>query len=157
MYLSPLIDSSPERARLIGKHEAKVVWIAPNLTAPRIVSGDETGDVRIWSFSETSGQLEHTFRAPSPDAILDPTDSWMVVAPRGPHSTSEVAYVWELNGPPDAEPLVLRDGDTVWLNSAVFDDAGLWLVTANAGFGILWPLPSKRSFVLRGQSRLTSR
>ena len=37
-------------------------------------------------------------------------------------------------------------------NSAAVDPEGRWLVTANADFGILWPLPSKRARVLRGQS-----
>jgi len=152
VYLDSLQDSSPERERLLGKHQAKVVWVAAHPTASRFVSGDEEGEVRMWSFSDTAPHLERTFRALGGMARLDPTDSWMVVSPSGKQSTRDVAYLWGLTDPPDAEPFVLRNGDSTWLNWAVFDPQGLWLVTANSEFGILWPLPSKRSLVLRGQS-----
>src|SRR3990172_5800402 len=152
VYTSPLHDPRPDRIRLVGQHEAKVVWLSSHPTAARIASGDETGEIRIWSFSESSANLERTFHATSPQARLDPTDSWMVVAPAGGHAMSDVAYIWDLNGPPDADPFVLRNGDVTYLNNAAIDPSGYWLVTSNVSFGVLWPLHSKRSRVLRGQS-----
>ncbi|MGH9335393.1 MAG: WD40 repeat domain-containing protein, partial [Vicinamibacteria bacterium] len=154
VYVSPLRDSSLEKARLVGEHETKVAWIASHPTAPRFVSHDERGEIRIWSFSGESGHLERTFQSPipQPHPRLDPQDTWMVLAPVGARSTSDVAHLWDLKGPPDAEPLALRNGDVVWLNAKGFDPEGRWLVTANADFGILWPLLPKRSRVLRGQS-----
>ncbi|MGH9324923.1 MAG: WD40 repeat domain-containing protein, partial [Vicinamibacteria bacterium] len=154
VFVSPLRDSSLEKARLVGEHETEVAWIAAHPTAPRFVAHDEKGESRIWNFSRESGHLERSFRSPIPRAaaLLDPQDSWMVLAPGEAHSTSDVAYLWDLKGPPDAEPLVLRNGDVVWLNNAAFDPQSRWLVTASAEFGILWPLLPKRSRVLRGQS-----
>jgi WD40 repeat protein len=152
VYISPLRDPSPDRSRLVGKHEANVVWVGSDPTAPRIVSSDETGEIRIWSFSDTSAHLERTLQAPAPQRPLDWTDSWMVVAPIGPHSTSEVAYVWDLKGPPDAEPLVLRNGEVTSLYETAIHPQGHWLVTATGDRGILWPLHPKYSRVLRGQS-----
>jgi WD40 repeat protein/DNA-binding winged helix-turn-helix (wHTH) protein len=150
VYLSPLRDSRA-KPRLLGEHGANVVRIASHPTAARVVSGDENGELRIWSFSEASGRLERTFRAPAPHARLDPTDSWMVVAPLGSVATGEVAYVVDLKGPADAEPRALRDGNSTFLNSITVHPEGLWLVTANANQGILWPLQQKHSRVLRGQ------
>ena len=151
MYVSPLRDASRQRTRLLGKHDANVVWVGSHPTAPRILSGDENGELRIWSFSNTSGRLERTFRAPLPRAALDPTDSWMVVA-RGPQSTTALAYIWDLKGPPDAEPVVLRNGDATYLTEAAFHPQGHWLLTAHDRFGILWPLHGKYPHVLEGHS-----
>ncbi len=154
VYLSPLLDRSPESSRLLGKHDANVAWVASHPKAPRVVSTDENAEIRVWSFSGTSGRLERTFRsiASKPQAYLDPTDTWIVVAPEGAHSTSDAAYVWDLKGPPDADPVVLRNGTVKWTNMAALDPNGRWFLAANADFGVLWPLDSKHSLVFRGQS-----
>jgi WD40 repeat protein/predicted Ser/Thr protein kinase len=152
VYVTPLRDPSRERSRLVGKHEAKVVWVASQQTASRIVSSDETGEVRIWTFSDTSAELERTLHAPAPQAILDPTGSWLVVAPGGAQTTGDVAYVWDLKGPPDAEALALRNSSVTFLNGRAIDPQGLWLATANDLFGVLWPLHPQYSRVLRAQS-----
>jgi WD40 repeat protein len=153
VYLSPLPDASRE-LRFVGKHDADVFWIFAHPTAPRAVSGDESGEIRIWSFSGMSGRLERTFRSPAPRsrAYLAPNDSWLIAAPGGAHSTSDVAYLWDLKGPPDAEPIALQNGNAKWSWGAAIDPEGHWLLTANADFGILWPLGAKRARVLRGQS-----
>ncbi len=149
VYVSPVRD--PER-RLIGEHDAKVVWVASHPTAPRILSADESGEIRIWRLSDESAHLERRFRSPSPMAFLDATDSWMVAARFGGQATREVAYIWDLKGPPDVEPLALRNGDAVYLNSAAVHPRGDWLLTTHNDFGILWPLRSKYPHVLLGQA-----
>ncbi len=151
VYMSPLRDRSPDRTRLVGSHDAKVVWVAPHPTAPRILAIDETGEIRIWSFSDTSEHLERAFRPSAAETFLGWTDSWLVVRPEGTHAKSDVAYVWDLEGPPDAEPKVLRNGDVTDQEGASFHPQGDWLVTANAAVGILWPLQQTYSRVLRGE------
>jgi WD40 repeat protein len=76
----------------------------------------------------------------------------MVAASGGAHSSSDVAYIWDLNGPPDADPVALRNGNVKWLNDAALDREGRWLVTAHSDSATLWPLRSKRARVFRGQS-----
>jgi WD40 repeat protein/DNA-binding winged helix-turn-helix (wHTH) protein len=154
VYVSPLRDPSRDRARLIGTHPSRVVSIASHPTASRIVSADETGEIRIWSFSEGSQRLERSFRAPVslPQPYLDPGNSWLIAAARGAHSNSEAAYLWDLKGPPDAEPVILRNGNVKWLNRAAVDPEGRWFVYAESNFGVLWPLDSKHARVLRGQA-----
>ena len=151
VYRSELRDSTADRAKLVGMHEANVVWVAAHPTAPRVVSGDETGEIRLWSFAETPGRLERILKSKVPSGQVDRTDSFMVAAATGPHSTPDVAQVWDLKGPPDADPLVLRNANVSFLNDFGFDPSGDWLLTAQQS-GILWPLRSKRSHVLRRQS-----
>jgi WD40 repeat protein len=152
VYLSPLRDARPDRTRLVGHHDGTVVWIASHPKSPRFVSGDESGQVRIWSLSDSSGQIERTFRAPAPRVLLDASDTWMVAMRAGGQRTSEVAHTWNLKELPDADPVVLRNGEANYVNSAAVHPEGQWLFTANAEFGMLWPRPRKYSRVLRGQS-----
>ncbi len=152
VYISPLRNSSREGARFIGKHESRVVWTAAHPTASRILSVDAGGEGRLWGLSDTSAGLERAFRAPAPEAVVDKTDSWVAFSSISPHSTSAVAYLHSLTGPPDAEPLVLRNGNATWVNTFGFEPLGRWLFTAHDTFGISWPLQAKPSSVLRGQA-----
>ena len=58
------------------------------------------------------------------------------------------ARLWELTGPPDADPLVLY-----WrprqINSAEFHPDGRWLVTASTSETAIWPLSRRYPRVLR--------
>ncbi len=152
VYLSSLRERAAP-PRLVGSHDEQVVWVASHPAAPRLITGDRSGEVRIWSFSASSSRLERTFRAPALTARLDSTDSWVIAIRPGGQSTSEVAHVWELKDPPDAGPFVLRNGESDWVNSFAISPKGRWLFTANAEFGVLWPLHQKYSRVLRGHSR----
>jgi hypothetical protein len=80
----------------------------------------------------------------------------MVVRSGDASPKSEIVNLWDLNGPPDAEPFSLRNSDGL-RQPFRFDPRGRWLVTANARFGILWPLSGKFSRVLRGATRSFTR
>ncbi len=168
VYVTPLRNPSREGNRLIGRHDAKVVSVASHPAEPGFVSADETGELQVWAFSATTGQghLERTFRATAPrvrfdaadnwlirapEAQIDATGSWLVAAPREP-ATSAVAFVWDIKGPPDSEPIVLRNGDAKNLSFSAIQPLGRWLATTHNDRGILWPLHAKHSRVLRGQA-----
>jgi WD40 repeat protein/predicted Ser/Thr protein kinase len=147
VYLTPL--RVPGRSRLVGEHDSKVVWVASQRTAPRIASVDERGEVRVWKFSDASFELERSLHAPGERAYLDPTGRWLVVSPGIAPTTSEIARLWDLTGPPDAEPLALRNGEVQFQHEFAFHPEGLWLATAEDTFGILWPLLPRYARVLR--------
>jgi WD40 repeat protein len=152
VYLSPVHDSAPERARLLGRHPAELMQVQAHPTEPRIVSADKTGEVRMWTISGTSFRLERTFKTPYPAAVLDPSVSWMVITPWAASRASDVVQLWGLTEPADAEPFVLRNGSSTWVSWVAFDPRGHWLATANSEFGMLWPFPPKHPIVLRGQA-----
>jgi WD40 repeat protein len=149
VYVSRLRES-PNGSRLVGRHDANVVWIASDPARPLVLSGDESGEVRIWSFSEDSSHLDRVFRAPEPSALIDPTGSWVTVSGE---STPGATYIWDLKGPPDAEPLVLRNRDLTVSTGRAYHPDGLWLVSANNNSGAgLWPLHPKYPHVLHTRS-----
>jgi WD40 repeat protein/DNA-binding winged helix-turn-helix (wHTH) protein len=152
IYLSSMHDSTPEHARHLGGHSAELMQVQAHATESRIVSSDRAGDVQVWRISGTSAELERTLKAAFPAALLDPSVSWMVITPWGASHTSDVAHLWDLEGPPDADPFVLKNGNSMWVSWTGFDPSGRWLATANSEFGMLWPFPPKRTFVLRGQA-----
>jgi WD40 repeat protein/DNA-binding winged helix-turn-helix (wHTH) protein len=149
VYVSPLRGSLRNRPDLVGKHDANIVWVASDPTSPRLVSGDETGEIRIWRFSDQTAHLESAFRAPAPNALLAPGGSWMTVS-SNTDSSRNAAYVWDLEGPPDAEPRVLRDREAQSAFGRAIHPEGSWLLTAHSFHGgILWPLDGKYPRVLR--------
>jgi WD40 repeat protein len=63
-----------------------------------------------------------------------------------------VPLVWDLDGPPDAEPLALRKGDISVVNSHALEPHGHGLATAANQMALLWPLGRPRARVIRGQT-----
>jgi WD40 repeat protein len=61
--------------------------------------------------------------------------------------------LWELNGPPDAAPVVLKNGTSHLLARASFDPNSRWLVTANVQSVAFWPLNRVYPFILRGHQQ----
>lgn len=157
VYLSRLRDLDAAGERLVGKHRAKVLATRFHPAGDGIYAGDKEGEIRLWPLSGGSAAPKRILRVRPPEAgmvlDLDPNGRRLIAAHVGAHSTSEVAYLWDLAGPPDAEPLVLRNGDTQWLNTLAVHPEGDWLATANGMFaGIVWPLNRRYAYVLRGQS-----
>ncbi len=58
--------------------------------------------------------------------------------------------VWDLRGPPAAEPLVLRRRNQQQVMGVGFHPGGNWLVTASNGEGAIWPLTRDYARVLAG-------
>lgn len=58
--------------------------------------------------------------------------------------------VWRLDGPPGAEPVVLRRGATLGTKRGVFHPDGNWLAVANQDSLTLWNVGRPQPFVLRG-------
>ena len=61
--------------------------------------------------------------------------------------------VWSMNGPVDAEPLVLNRGDNLQMNSVSFNPGGPWLATADAAGLALWPFARQYPVVIDTHER----
>ena len=134
----------------MGEHDTKVTGITVHDGPGRIVSVDESREVRIWDGA--THRLLRSLRGTDPgryfrSPALDSRSlqlAWQ--------SLREQAFtLWDLAGPPDAEPLLMRGGG-LWADpgNAVFLDGGRWLATAFTATVAFWPLEMPWARVLRG-------
>jgi WD40 repeat protein len=135
----------------VGEHSDTVEGTRFPLRSDRLLSFDASGEIRTWSIEEGAWALERTIQSglTSPDVALDRSGSTLV-AGRAPFP--DVALVWDLNGPPDADPLALRKGDLINLLGMAVDGRGQWLAAANNSDAVLWPLGGRRARIIRGQA-----
>ena len=130
--------------RLIGTHDG-AVWVRVRPWRDRAVTGDSTGEVRIWDVP--SARLERTLKSPrqATDIALDPQGRSLAIA------SEEVSPPWlflfDLAAPRAAAPAALCPGVNV-LNAMRFSADGSWLATVHNGTVALWNLVGTRSIVL---------
>jgi WD40 repeat protein len=153
VYLQSLRTLKTPRPRVLGTHPAPLWWVSFEGDSERLVSGDEGKEIRIWPPLGDAHARARTIpaRFTKPVLAMSADGSTLVGARDGPHPTSEVASVWDLGGPPDAEPVVLRNGDARFLHSFSMDRSARWLAASLNDFAALWPLPRRQPRILRGQ------
>ncbi len=154
LFLLPMNDLEAS-THLVGEHTAAIVWVAFALGDDHLVSSDKSGEIRIWSIEEGAADLRRVIRSgleTPPAAYLDRSGSTLVVWEGGLRETLDVAYVWDLTGPPDADPLALRKADVHNLTDLTFDPRGKWLATGHNNSAVIWPLGGRRARILRGQA-----
>ena len=158
LYVSRLEDlESAAGARLLGNHSADVLSAVFHPAGDRVVAVDKDGKIRFWPLAGGSATLERFLGGQPPDQgrfiDLDASGNWLAAATAGPHSTSDVAYLWDLTGPPDADPFVVRNSEMNALTSIDFHPRGRWIATTSILLsGVLWPLNRSYPSVLQGQS-----
>jgi WD40 repeat protein len=116
-----------------------------------------TGRLRIWSLKPRASPEPRVFSMPNPEGAFapawDPTGSRVAWG-----STAEKAvWVWDLAGPPDAAPAVLRRPDVDVTTQGLFHPRKDWLVVANSGTLTFWPPDHPRVRVLAGHASLVNR
>jgi WD40 repeat protein len=120
-------------------------WLADN--GDQIAVLDDTGALRVGSLGDASEPRQLTGLTLKPGeqingVAFDRISHWLVAAPEGG------LRMWDLAGPPDAEPLVLGRGTVVTIGAA-FEPTGRWL-TAEDLFGVtFWPATGRWHSVLK--------
>ncbi|PWB75214.1 MAG: hypothetical protein C3F15_06440, partial [Holophagae bacterium] len=136
------LDDLSAPGRLVGTHEGEVeVWVWP--WRDRAVTGDSTGEVRIWDVP--SARLERTLRSPADagNIALDPQGRFLATAGRG----AGLPLLFDLTAPRVAQPApLLADVDD--LLQMRFSPDGSWLATVHNGNVILWNMAGRLSMVL---------
>jgi eukaryotic-like serine/threonine-protein kinase len=133
----------------IGEHEGRVAGCSVHDETGWIVSFDEAREVRIWD-AATRRRL-HILHGLDPDRLFDAP----ILDPPGRQlawqSLRQRAYpLWDLAGPPGAEPLLLHKSEVTGENgNGAFLQDGRWLVTALNTKVAFWPLQMPWPRVLR--------
>jgi hypothetical protein len=137
-------DGSASLRRLDGtgstvalRHEERIdgAWFSPD--GRRLATADESGEMRIWSFT---GRSEPTLlrilrghRDQIQYAAFDSEGRRLSSA-----SLDTTTRIWDLEGPPEADPLVLKL-NLPQFSSVAFHPTGSWLATGGPTAAI-WPL-----------------
>jgi serine/threonine protein kinase/WD40 repeat protein len=161
LFLGSVEDCNSGRARLVGEHESRILWMTNVQHGQWIAAGDEGGEIRFWSLEGNSKNPFRRFQGleRAGRISLDPTGRWMASGYRGSLPTSVTSWLWDLRGPPDADPLPLRISETSYQAHTRFHPNGQWLAIGHGGVNLgptLWPLNGKYSRVLSGHSGFTT-
>jgi WD40 repeat protein len=94
---------------------------------------------------------------PNPEVVFVP--AWDSTGSRVAWGSSaeKAVWLWDLAGPPDAAPAVLRRPDADITAQALFHNKEDWLVVANSATLTFWPLDQPRARVLAGHANLVNR
>jgi WD40 repeat protein len=140
------------RVRVLGRTRDTPWSIAYSPRGDLVASTDLSAETRIFSTAEGAQNPVRVLQGPeyagSARTSFDPRGRR--VSQVGPNGT---LVLWDLEGVPDAQPLVIgRPGPGLLSNVVTWDPAGRWLVTgALAGTTMeFWPASSPRRRVLPG-------
>lgn len=155
LHLLPMSGLGAAPAGLVGRHESPIARI---LFAPgRIASLDASGELRLWPLPAgpaTAGSRQ--IGDPAPLRLLrglgrartlhfDSTASLLAMS-----DIDQTLSLWDLEGPPEAEPTVLRQGeDVLSVVDVAFHPANRWLAAAYTHSVALWPLSRPYPRILR--------
>jgi WD40 repeat protein len=137
--------------RILGQGSDEVRDVTFDRRGDRLASLHGSGEIRIWSMAGETENPLRVLRGPKYQAALllfDPEGRLLTQA--GPNGA---VRIWDLNGPPDAEAVVVGRLSTGALYLGSFDPQGEWLATS---YGIdtveFWPLSTPRVRAIRGIS-----
>jgi WD40 repeat protein len=149
VYLCPLDGLSSGRERLVGEHAREAGRVRFDPAGERLASSDASGEIRIWSLDGGTREPLRVLAGKDPLCGLwfSPTGGTLAAAYASPDKD---VRLWDLDGPRDADPVVLHRRESSLFPAVAFDPSGQWIaVTYHRGVGF-WPLVNRGPFVLRG-------
>jgi WD40 repeat protein len=151
IYLHSLTDwSAPPQ--VLGEHSALVKGLSFHPSGERLAAADAAGEIRIWATGPApwSGEPLRTLASDGLDLLQhDPRGRWLAAYGQGGRLT---VRLWDLEGPPEAEPLSLEQDTNVGGTFGVaFESSGDWLAMSNVEHVSFWPLGLERRYTLPGR------
>jgi WD40 repeat protein len=149
VYLSLLDELESGRARLVGEHAAEASRVCFDPTGVRLASSDLSGEIRLWSLAGGSKLPLRVIRGRAPLCVLDfdPTGGVLAVAYA---AADKSVHLWDLNGPQDADPVILRRRDASLLPAVAFHPSQPWIAVAYHNEVAFWPFLRSGHNVMHG-------
>jgi len=141
-------DQSAERVLGLASDQVPDIAFAP--AGDSLASLDKSGEIRVWSTAEGTTGPMRIFQGPEFQGATR-----MLFGPKGrtlvqPGPENDF-YLWDLDAPPDSDPVIARRPVRGVMALTAFDPAGRWLITSYALDTIeFWPLRRPWRRVLRG-------
>jgi len=145
------LDNWEQRPKLIGEHPADVRDVTFRTDGRQLATSDSTGEIRLWnSDSESKEPVRILDGGGLRGLVLD--DSGDLLAAFGRVGSTATVRLWNMRGPVDAEPTILKREDSlgILINGAAFDPSGRWLATGHAFSVALWPVGNRLPVTLTG-------
>ncbi len=110
----------------------------------QLATNDSTGEIRLWSLDSKSKEPVRVLDGGGLRGLVF-DDSGDLLAAFGRVGSTATVRLWNLKGPVDAEPTILKREDSlgVLINGAAFDPSGRWLATGHAFSVALWPVGNR--------------
>jgi WD40 repeat protein len=139
-------------ARLVERRE-NVMTLAFSPDAARLASYADNGEIGLHELA--GGAPPRVIHGPRPSGAgsnpilgFSPDGSTLVAG------WDRFVRLWNLAGPLEAEPVVLRPGERNQTNGAGFEPSGRWLATAGGSAVSIWPLNRRYPRVLKAHDGL---
>jgi serine/threonine protein kinase/WD40 repeat protein len=150
VYVRSVEDFKNAAEQLVGSHDHEVVKVRFLPNGNEIASADSTGEIGIWSLTQksatplrkiaTRGQVAWDFSFNSSGTMFG-VGYW---------DKEITPCLWNLNGPVDADPLILRRNIAAYF-PPIFDPSGRWVVVPYWHSLAFWPLNRQYPYVLHGE------
>jgi WD40 repeat protein len=147
LYEAPLAPGGARNLRLIGRSDDRLVRFPLVPDDDHVVTWHASGATRVWSRRTGASRL-----LPSPPVLgswrvgaMTHDGRWLACA----NGNDQTVFLWDLAGPPDADPLVLRRGRVTAMVGLAVDPSGSWLVSRDLLEDAFWPLGRTYPYVLR--------
>ena len=134
--LRPLDALEPSNSdRLLGRHARDVQRILFSPAGDKLVSLDESGEAQVWSLdSKLRGPVGTIRGIEGPFLSFDPSGSLLL------EERTRSNVIWNLEGPPDAEPLPTFAPMSFPIHRVTFHPSGRWLAAAADQEMLFWQL-----------------
>ena len=115
------------------------------------------GRLRVWSLGCGASPEPRVFSMPNPDGQFSP--AWDSIGSRVAWGSSaeNAVWLWDLDGPADAAPTILRRPEPQVTKQGIFNPRGGWLAVTNHDTLTFWPLDQPRARVLGGHANVVNR
>ena len=145
------LDDWEQRPKVIGEHPADVRDVTFRPDGRQLATNDSTGEIRLWSLDSKSKEPVRVLDGGGLRGLVF-DDSGDLLAAFGRVGSTATVRLWNLKGPVDAEPTILKREDSlgVLINGAAFDPSGRWLATGHAFSVALWPVGNRLPVTLTG-------
>lgn len=156
VYIRPLNSMENTPTMLVGKHEQTVKKVSFHPNGKELASSDVAGQIRMWSLSNkfktpirtipARGAISNFRGAPGP-SFYNSSGTIFAVS-----YENKALCLWDLNGPSDADPFILRRNVLPREPFITFDQSNRWVAVNYTDSLAFWPINHSYPYALNAKA-----
>ena len=139
-------DDPETPARIVGEHDAPLVWVRFHPDGHLIAASDSDGQVRLWPLDPSQTAQPRVLTEARNQLQFDNDGNRL--ATYDLTADGYLAEIWDLSHPVGAAPLRILSPGPSGDEDPAFSPDGRWLTTNHAAGRALWPLSHPYPIVL---------